>query len=119
MPSFIPSPGAALVGTAQLITREWYRFLVNLTGTIAYVGLNFPVTAAGACSDLTIAVPDASDGDVVSLGVENSCVPANGSFFAWVSAPGVVTIRYTNNDLVTAHNPGVGVFRVVTRRFPT
>ena len=115
----IPSPQAPFVGLAQLITREWYRFLVNLAGTTTYVTLDFPNTLAGECSDLTVNVPDAKDGDVVSLGVGAASVPANGSFFAWVSATGVVTIRYTNNDLVTAYDPAEGVFRVVTRRFLT
>ena len=119
MPSPIPASGAALVDAAQLITRTWFRFLVNLAGNTAYATMDFPNTTAGECSDLTVDVPGAADGDVVSLGVEAACVPVNGSFFAWVSAPDVVTIRYTNNDLVTAYNPGSGVFRVVTRRLLT
>ncbi len=119
MPSSdIPAPRTPLTGTNDnLAAREWYRFFLNLTGFTAVATLEFPSTAAGECSDLTMTVPGAADGDVVTLGVPNASVPANGSFFGWVSAPDEVTIRYTNNDLVTAYDPASGVFRAVARRF--
>ncbi len=119
MPNPIPNSSTPFVDAARIISTVWFRFLVNLSGNTAVATLNFPNTAAGACSDLTVAVPGAKDGDVVDLGVPAASVPANGSFFGWVSAPGVVTIRYTNNDLVTAYDPAEGDFRVVARRFLT
>ena len=79
--------------------------------------LDFPNTAAGAASDLTMTVTGAVSGDVVTLGVPNGSVPANGTFFGWVSAADTVTIRYANNDLVTAYNPSSGTFRAVVTRF--
>lgn len=78
--------------------------------------LDFPNTAAGACSDLTMSVPGAVVGDVVCLGVPNASVPANGSFFPWVSAADTVTVRFTNNS-AGALDPASGEFRVTVTRF--
>ena len=119
MPNPIPKPSALLIDAAGVITTIWFRFLVNLAGITAVATLDFPNTAAGACSDLTVDAPGVKDGDVVSLGVPAGSVPANGSFFGWVSADDVVTIRYTNNSAATAYNPASGDFRIVARRFPT
>lgn len=85
--------------------------------TTVVATLNFPNTAAGACSDLTVTLPGVVDGDVVTLGVPSASVPANGVFFAWVSAADTVTVRYANNDLVTAYNPASGDFRIAASRF--
>lgn len=79
--------------------------------------LDFPNTVAGACSDLTVTVPGAVSGDVVALGVPAASVPANGSYFAWVSAADTATVRFANNDLVTAYDPASGVFRVAVTRY--
>lgn len=79
--------------------------------------LDFPNTVAGACSDLTVAVAGAASEDVVTLGLASGVVPANGSFSAWVSAAGTVTVRYTNNDLVAAYDPGNFRFRIVVMRY--
>lgn len=78
--------------------------------------LDFGSTAAGACTDLTLSVPGAVDGDVVCLGAPNASVPANGSFFGWVSAADTVTIRFTNNS-AGALDPASGEFRVTVTRF--
>lgn len=79
--------------------------------------LDFPNTVAGACSDLTVTVPGAVSGDVVALGVPAASVPANGSYSAWISGPDTATVRYANNDLVTAYDPASGVFRVAVTRY--
>lgn len=79
--------------------------------------LDFPNTVAGACSDLTVTVPGAVSGDVVALGVPAVSVPANGSYSAWISGPDTATVRYANNDLVTAYDPASGVFRVAVTRY--
>lgn len=79
--------------------------------------LDFPNTVAGASSDLTVTVPGAVSGDVVALGVPAASVPANGSYSAWISGPDTATVRYANNDLVTAYNPASGVFRVAVTRY--
>jgi hypothetical protein len=52
-------------------------------------------------------------GDVVSLGVDNASVVAAGNFTAWVSAADTVTVRYSNNSLVTAYDPASGTFKVI------
>jgi hypothetical protein len=79
----------------------------------AIATLNFPSTAAGAVSDLTISVTGAAVGDVVSIGIDAASVPAGGSFSAWVSATDTVTVRYSNNSLVTAYDPASGSFKVI------
>lgn len=57
--------------------------------------LDFPSIAPAASADLTIAVPGAATGDLVSLGLP--AVPLSGLIFmAFVSAAGTVTVRATN-----------------------
>lgn len=75
------------------------------------VTLDFGSTAAGAKTDLTMTVTGAAVGDVVILGVPNGSVPANGVFMAWVSASNTVSIRYANDDPVTAYDPASGSFK--------
>lgn len=79
--------------------------------------LDFPNTLAGAASDLAMTVPGVVPGDVVALGIPAVSVPANGSFFGWVSGANTVTVRYTNPDLLTAYDPASGVFRASVTRY--
>jgi hypothetical protein len=58
--------------------------------------LNFSSIGAHDFEDLTLTVTGAADGDVVSLGLPNSAVVTNASYFAWVSATDTVTIRCFN-----------------------
>lgn len=78
-----------------------------LTGSAT---LDFPSTAAGTSSDLTITVTGASDGDVVSIGVPNAAISANTCYTAWVSASNTVTVRF-NNYSVGAVDPSSGTFK--------
>ena len=75
--------------------------------------LDFGNTVAGTSTDLTITVTGAADGDIVSVGPINASTVANGLFTAWVSAANTVTVRYSNNALVTAYDPASGVFKVI------
>jgi hypothetical protein len=91
--------------------------VVDLLGTrsptedlVATATLDFGSTAAGAISDLTVSVTGAVVGDVVSLGAPS--IPNKGTFFAYVSATDVVTVRYANNDLTTAKDPSSGPFKI-------
>lgn len=92
--------------TNSASTRLQLASILSATATLA-----FPSTAAGAKSDLTITVTGAVSGDCVSVGIPTGSVPANGSFFGWVSASNTVTIRYTNDDLLTAYQPASGTFK--------
>lgn len=74
--------------------------------------LDFGSTAAGTSTDLTITVTGAADGDAVSVGVPNGSTSSNGSFTAWVSATNTVTVRFSNNSLVSSIDPASGTFRV-------
>lgn len=73
--------------------------------------LDFPSTATGANSDLTIAYVGAVLGDIVTLGVPFSSVVAGGNYTAFVSAADVVTVRF-NNYSVASLNPASGTFKV-------
>lgn len=75
--------------------------------------LDFANTAAGTATDLTISVTGAVDADAVLIGIPNAATVANGHFVGWVSSPGVVTIRFLNNNLLAALNPASGVFEVI------
>lgn len=78
--------------------------------------LDFGNTLAGAVSDLTLTCTGAVSGDKVNLGVPGGSVPAGGGFFAWVSASDEVTVRYFNNNLVTAYDPASGTFKVSVQK---
>jgi hypothetical protein len=89
-------------------TSTVYTLAKTLTSTAT---LDFGNTAAGTSTDLTITVTGAADGDPVTIGVPNGSTVANGCFTAWVSATNTVTVRFSNNSLVTAYDPASGTFR--------
>lgn len=73
------------------------------------VTLDFPDTASGGASDLTVSVPGAATGGRVTLGIANaSMAAATGAcgFYAWVSAVNTVTVRFWNASGANK-NPGV------------
>jgi hypothetical protein len=72
--------------------------------------LDFPSTALGATSDLTISLTGAAVGDVVKLGTP---VPAAGTFYvAFVSAADAVKVRFVNFAGGGAVDPASGTFAV-------
>lgn len=73
--------------------------------------LDFPSTAAGAFSDLTIPVAGATAGSPVILGVSSAAVLPLGIYSAWVSAAGVVTVRF-NNASAIVQDPASATFNV-------
>lgn len=80
---------------------------------VATSTLDFANTAAGTATDLTITVTGAVDGDPVMVGIPNGSTVANGHFVGWVSASNTVTVRFLNNNLLTALNPASGSFKVI------
>lgn len=119
MPNAIASRVPLVDLTNGLITTQWYRYILSLaSGTVmtATATLDFPNTSAQSSSDLTISVPGAVDGDVVTLGVPNACMLANSCYTGWVSAPDTVTVRF-NNYSSGAQNPASGTFRAVVTRY--
>ena len=91
----------------------------NLVTNILYgTGtLDFPSTAAGTSSDLTIAVTGAAAGNVVSVGAVSATLSANTSYFGFVSAANTVTVRFCNFNLVTPVDPASGAFKVMVTKF--
>lgn len=79
--------------------------------------LNFPSTAASTCSDLTITVTGAADGNPATPGVPNASILANGSYSAWVSASNTVTVRFCNHQAVGALDPASGTFRATVLKY--
>lgn len=74
--------------------------------------LNFPNTAAGTSSDLTITLNGAVNTNPVILGVDNASITVNSCYTAWVSAANTVTVRFSNVELLTARDPASGTFKV-------
>lgn len=109
------------------VTNGYIRLAGSETGNVipqatlfltATGALDFPSTAAGVSSDLTIALTGAVLGDCVILGTPNdSIIAAHGTYSAWVSATDTVTVRFSNNDLTTARDPASGTFRVALLKF--
>jgi hypothetical protein len=104
-------------GTNLFLTKSGdVRQTIN-QGLTATTSLDFPSTAVGAVSNLTLTVTGADINDVVSLGVPNGSVPVTGDFSAWVSAANTVTVRYTNNSTTTAQDPAINTFKVFVTKF--
>ncbi|HEV8384004.1 MAG TPA: hypothetical protein VGQ11_03965 [Candidatus Acidoferrales bacterium] len=87
-----------------------FKKLLSNTAT-----LDFPNTLASACSDLTMGVTGAADGDPVFIGPVNASVPAGGSYFAWVSTANTITVRFCADG--SARDPANGTFRVTIVKF--
>lgn len=119
---------AMYFATGSLLTTtvngavEWnvgQLYATNSVGRfkVAYVltnsaTLNFPNTVAGAIADLTLTVTGAALNDPVDVGAPNGSITATGSFYGWVSAADVVTIRFLHSSLVNAEDPASGTFKV-------
>jgi hypothetical protein len=167
----ITAPRVPLVDSAGMVSREWYRFFLNLftltgngqttpslTAANAAIAalqvapsdsdvvsqlaelaktvqgiqsapsvilprpvmsntatLDFPATAAQSSSDLTISVPGAVPGDIVSLGVPAASTLTNSNYTAWVSLADTVNVRF-NNYSSGSQDPASGVFAVMVTR---
>ncbi len=85
---------------------------INTSSLAGSATLDFPSTSASSCSDLTISVTGAVDGDVVSVGVPNSAYIASAMYSAWVSSAGTVTVRYCNTATGSSGDPGSATFKV-------
>lgn len=80
---------------------------------VASTNLDFPSVINNSFADLTVSVIGATVNDCVSLGIPNTSIIAGATnFYAWVSAPNIVTIRFTNNSGAT-QNPNLGTFKVI------
>jgi hypothetical protein len=110
--NFDTSGSATVVGTLSVGGGATVASFLSATAT-----LDFPSTAAGTASDLTITVTGAALGDTVSVGAPNGSVTTNGGYWGWVSASNTVTVRYMNTNLVTTEDPASGTFRATIVKF--
>lgn len=124
---------AAEVGKASLKINEGTRQTTPEDGTINYVSnnlefvetstvytlaktltatatLDFDLTAVNS-QDLTITVTGAAVGDPVAIGVDAASIPADITWFGWVSAPNTVTVRGSRVGGGGAGDPASGTFR--------
>lgn len=104
---------------AEITNAAQTASINNLVTNILYGTntLDFPSTAAGTSSDRTIAVAGATAGNVVSVGAVAATLSTNTSYFGFVSAANVVTVRFCNFNLATAVDPASGVFKVMVTKF--
>lgn len=121
MPKSMPAQRVPLIDVSYLMTTQWFRFFFDLFKQVGQVyvataTLDFPNTAAGTSSDLTVTVPGAQDGDIVCVGVPNACVLSNSCYTGWVSAADTVTVRF-NNYSSGAQNPASGDFNISVTRY--
>jgi len=89
----------------------WRPETVRISATAS---LDFPSTATGAVSDLTLALSGAVLGDAVCIGVPNVSVAGSTMYSGWVSASNTVTIRFLN--VGSAQDPAAGTFRATIVR---
>lgn len=112
-----PEAGAVeFDGTNYYATSSTTRYTLAKTLT-ATASLNFPSVAASTCSDLTVTVTGAADGDGASVGVPNASILANGSYTWWASAANTVTVRFCNHQTVGALDPASGTFRATVLKY--
>lgn len=113
--SFIKTLLAGLVAIGIVIivvTVSWnrppsYDPVYRTTAT-----LDFANTIAGAATDLTVALSGVQLGDAVVIGAPDGSMLTNGSYYGWVSASNVVSVRFLNGNLLTALNPSTGSFKI-------
>lgn len=101
----------------QILGGVWAQWAIDITaivGVSATATLDFGNTLAQTSADLTMAVAGAAIGDMVALGTP-AAPDANSGFTAFVSAPDVVTVRFSNYS-AGAIDPASGDYSV--RVFP-
>jgi hypothetical protein len=83
----VSSAGAATIGGGTAITRH-----ISVSTSLV-----FPQFSQDSCNTLSVTAAGAADGDSVALGIPNALAAVNGlSWFGWVSAPGIVSVRGCN-----------------------
>lgn len=106
----------AEAGAVEFLTDDYYATITTgaarhklarvLTGSAT---LDFANLAAIGCSDLTITVTGAVDGDDVVVSPPNVSMVANSTFTAWVSAANTVSVRFCT---LISGDPASGTFKV-------
>jgi len=92
----VSSAGATTIGGGTAITRH-----ISVSTSLA-----FPQFSQGSCNVVSVTVTGAADGDSVALGVPNALASINGiTWFGWVSAPGIVSVRGCNATNQTVPAP--------------
>jgi hypothetical protein len=99
----VSSAGAATIGGGTAIARY-----LSVSTSVA-----FPQFSQGSCNTLSVTVTGAADGDSVALGIPNALAAVNGlTWFGWVSAPDIVSVRGCNMTNQTVPAPPTANVRV-------
>lgn len=120
--------GSTVFATKTLTTSGSLKVLGNMSGGTLNVGggaqlkrilsttatLDFANLVSLGCEDLTVSVGGAALGDVVSVGVPNGSIVANGNFFGWVSSSNTVSVRFCT---FISGDPASGTFRVAVNQY--
>ena len=117
---------AGIGSTLSIIAQNGARLIINSPVPIAYISgsntgvisntlrttatLDFPSQAAGTSSTLTVNLTGAVVGDLVVLGIPNTSMSSTDGrvFAAWVSATGVISVKFTNTQLSGSIDPASG-----------
>ncbi|MFI5057412.1 MAG: hypothetical protein ACHQLQ_04440 [Candidatus Acidiferrales bacterium] len=99
----VSSAGATTIGGGTAITRH-----ISVSTSLA-----FPEFSRRSCNTLSVTATGAADGDSVALGIPNALASIDElTWFGWVSAPGVVSVRGCNVTNQTMSAPPTVNLRV-------
>jgi hypothetical protein len=129
IPTWQAAPGAGSVGLNAINT---FTAKQNFNGNVQFGStspaatvtamlyqsqtIDFASTSAKDCSDQTFAMSNVAFGDVVTVGFPNSAVPAKGTYMAWVSSAGNITVRFCNPHNNNAYDPASGDFKILVTK---
>jgi hypothetical protein len=91
--------------------KSWKNVPLTLTATKT---IDFAQGTSTTVVDSTVSVPGARLGDEVIIGVPHASVTTTATYWGWVSAANVVTIRYSPK---ATENPASGLFHVTVVKY--
>ncbi len=113
----------AIIGDAAGVCLSTSTNCAPIKGNLsATASLDFTALAANSCEVLTVALTGVVDGESVFLGVPTALADVDGAterttFYAWVSAADVVSVRRCNVTATITADPPAATVRVTTLKF--
>lgn len=99
---------------SQLVHNDGSSFKAIPVALTKTATIDFGQGTSTTVVDSTVSVPGARLGDEVVIGVPHASVTATASYWGWVSAANVVTIRFSPK---ATENPASGVFHVTVIKY--